>query len=106
MQPLTPSSNTEARQQQDDDSQSAIEHQYAQAHDPNCPTCHGDGYYYEDVCGDGGSQMFIECECECPDPLIAALEANPTVTAEYMQWTRDEQRSEMEAEQENDNEQG
>lgn len=47
-----------------DDSQSAIEYQYAKQHDPYCPVCYGVGYYYEDVAGDGGSQMMIECECE------------------------------------------
>lgn len=33
------------------------------AADSNCPICHGDGYYFEDVAGDGGSRMRIDCEC-------------------------------------------
>ena len=33
-----------------------------------CKTCEGEGGYYEDVAGDGGSSMWIGCEdcaCEC-----------------------------------------
>jgi NTP pyrophosphatase (non-canonical NTP hydrolase) len=29
-----------------------------------CETCHGEGGYYEDVAGDGGSKMYIHCDCE------------------------------------------
>ncbi len=29
---------------------------------PVCKTCHGNGGYYEDVVGDGGPKMWIECE--------------------------------------------
>lgn len=31
--------------------------------DPVCQACNGEGRYYEDVAGDGGSQMLIECDC-------------------------------------------
>ena len=27
-----------------------------------CKTCNGEGYYYEDVVGDGGSRMQIYCD--------------------------------------------
>lgn len=29
----------------------------------DCKTCHGEGGYYEDVAGDGGSRMYFDCEC-------------------------------------------
>lgn len=29
----------------------------------DCEICNGDGYYYEDVVGDGGTQERIICEC-------------------------------------------
>jgi len=31
---------------------------------PYCTTCHGEGFYWEDVAGDGGSRMRQECDCE------------------------------------------
>lgn len=31
-----------------------------------CKTCHNEGGFYEDVVGDGGSKMYIDCEnCDC-----------------------------------------
>lgn len=45
--------------------------------DPNCPICHGEGGYYEDVCGDGGSRMWQECECQ--------LELEPESNLELIQ---------------------
>ena len=29
----------------------------------DCAICFGDGYYYEDVIGDGGERERITCEC-------------------------------------------
>lgn len=29
----------------------------------NCKTCKGEGGYYEDVAGDGGSRQWIGCDC-------------------------------------------
>lgn len=41
-------------------------------HDKNlCKFCGGQGSYYEDVVGDGGSRMEIPCdECNAGNPLI------------------------------------
>lgn len=33
-----------------------------------CDTCGGDGGYYEDVAGDGGSRMFVPCD-DCFEDL-------------------------------------
>lgn len=35
--------------------------------DPDCRSCHGEGGYYEDVAGDGGSRMLVACDC-CQSP--------------------------------------
>ena len=29
----------------------------------DCKLCHGEGTYYEDVAGDGGSRMQFDCDC-------------------------------------------
>ena len=31
--------------------------------DPDCRDCHGEGYFWEDVCGDGGQRMQVVCDC-------------------------------------------
>lgn len=35
----------------------------------NCKTCKGEGSYYEDVAGDGGSRMLMHCD-DCEDITI------------------------------------
>lgn len=34
--------------------------------DPDCRYCHGEGSFFEDVAGDGGSRMQQPCDCGWP----------------------------------------
>lgn len=52
-----------------------------------CPACNGEGHYYEDVAGDGGSQMLIECECNWREEFDAD---NAVVGEDHNVWGNEE----------------